>query len=218
MPANKIILGLFFIIVLLIGVIFGMYLSGRDRAGREQERLTEKESSISFENGVANTDSQSSTTPSAKRNSQQLSQQEYWISYDNIEVSKFGHAAWLVLKEAGNIIIEKCHAPIYDLSKIPKNAHRLPTIEAECVTLVNGRILKISNSAMLVQDTKHVQMTIPYRLQKKSDNEELEITVDNSKFPLLPGSKNSLTDRLKQLPSVKAEYERYIRQGVPSLQ
>ena len=41
MPANKIILGLFFIIVLLIGVIFGMYLSGRDRAG-EQERLTEK--------------------------------------------------------------------------------------------------------------------------------------------------------------------------------
>ena len=191
MPANKIILGLFFIIVLLIGVIFGMYLSGRDRAGESKNGLL-KESSISSENGVANTDSQSSTTPSTKRNSQQLSQQEYWISYDYIEVSKYGHAAWLVLKEAGNIIIEKCHAPIYDLSKIPKNAHRLPTIEAECITLVSGRILKISNDAMLVQDTKHGQMTIPYRLQKKSDNEELEITIDNSNFSLLPGSKNSL--------------------------
>ncbi len=137
-----------------------------------------------------------------------LSRTEYWVSGPEMDVTRTGFAAWAVLRPGGNFILERCLAPDY---RIPdKPGTRLTSPVPRCETIADGTISRLGDDQLAVRSSDGPPRTFRFSLARRGTIENLLLDVGKT-VKLLPGSKDSLFQRLQTLPADAEARNRYMQ-------
>ena len=129
-----------------------------------------------------------------------LSQNEYWISTDYSDDKPYGFSGWVELVPGGHFILEHCFSPDYSAEV---TAEQDPYQSPTCKTLVDTRIIKISDTEIVLKN----EVSIPMSLDVSAPIQMLLITIGNNKINLTPGQKNTLWEGLSSLPSIRLAHK-----------
>ncbi len=113
-----------------------------------------------------------------------------------------------MLRPGGNFILERCHAPDYAIPDKPGVPLAVPL--PQCESIVDGLISQLSESQLVVRANDASPRTFRFSLARKGTAENLVLDVGKT-VKLVPGSKNSLFERLQGLPADEEARNRYMQ-------